>query len=234
VPGVYSDQPGAWTIRHYDTVLQSPVFWRSLTNSLVLAGAAGLITILIGLTVAYIVHRTTFPLRKLLDYLAWVPWTVPGLVMGLGLLWAYIYLPDPFNFYGTIWLVVVAFVTTGLPLGVRLLGAGVVQVDPSLEQIGWAHGAGRLATLRLIILPLLGPAMFAGFIILFAGFIRALSTVVLLYSQGSEVLSAILFDYYLNGKLGAACAVSTFLVVIIVPLLALARRLGGFGVREIK
>ena len=88
--------------------------------------------------------------------------------------------------------------------------------------------------MRLVILPLVRPAMFAGFIILFAGFIRALSTVVLLYSQGSEVLSIVLFDYYLGGKLGAACALSAILVAIIVPLLALARRLGGFGVSEMK
>ncbi|MBI2988450.1 MAG: iron ABC transporter permease [Deltaproteobacteria bacterium] len=222
VPGLYSSRPGTWTLAHYAGVFQSEAFWRSLRNSFVLAGAAGLMTVIMGLLIAYVIHRTLFPLRKLFDFLVWIPWTLPGLVMGLGMLWAYIYLPDPFNLYGTAWLLIIAFITSGLPLGVRLLAGALVQIHPSLEQAGWSSGANRLTSLWFIILPLMRPALLSGFIILFSLFIRQLSTVVLLYSEGSELLSITLFSYFQNGELGPACAVSVVVLLIVFLTLGIA------------
>ena len=98
--------------------------------------AATLGMLLSGLT-AYVVVRTRDPLRKPLDLVSWLPWAIPGIVMGLGLLWAYVFLQRwlPVTLYGSIGLLVLAFVTVGLPLGVRVMMSTMIQISSDLEEI---------------------------------------------------------------------------------------------------
>src|SRR5262249_20839652 len=156
--------------------------------------------LLSGLT-AYVVVRTRDPLRKPLDLVSWLPWAIPGIVMGLGLLWAYVFMQRwlPITLYGSLWLLVLAFVTIGLPLGVRVMSSTMIQISSGLEESARVAGASWLATVHRIWLPLLRPGFLAGWLILLTLAVRDLSTIVLLYGPRSQVLSSRLFDWWQGG-----------------------------------
>jgi len=221
--GLYEWQ--ALTLENYYALFQDELVWRSMTNSFLLGGLAAFLTMIIASAVAYVVTKTNFRGRKALDLISWIPWTVPGLVLGLGMLWAYIRLPYPFELYGTLGILLVAFVTSGIPLGVRLASGGLMQIGAELEESAWVHGASWLQAFRTITLRLMAPIFAAGMLILFVTFVRSLGPVVLLYGHGTELLSVTMFLYWLRGDLGAVCALSLVLLVIILVPLIVARLL---------
>ena len=222
-----------FTLDNYRQIALDAILWRGLGNTIVVGGAAALLTVLLCSFIAYITTRTSYPARKALDVIVWLPWTVPGVVAGLGLLWAYIALPLPFTLYGTLALLVIAFVTGGLPLGTRLMAGSLVQLGRELEESSRVHGASWGYTFRHVVAPLVKPAMTAAFVLLFTSFSRSLSSVILLAGLGTELLSVVLFRYTLNGELSVVAALAMVLLTLNVAGLAIARRLGAFGVREI-
>ena len=215
------------TLQHYRTIFQDALVWQSMKNSFLLGGAAALITMLLSFAVAYVITKTNFRGKKALELISWVPWTVPGIVLSLGMLWAYIRLPYPFEIYGTLWILLIAFITNGIPLGVRLACGGLVQISNELEESAWVHGASWLYAFRTITLKLMAPVFLAGMLILFVSFIRTLGPVILLYGHGTELLSVTLFHYWQRGEPGTVCALSLVLLVIILVALGLARLLGA-------
>jgi iron(III) transport system permease protein len=223
--GLYEWQ--ALTLEHYRTIFRDALVWRSMKNSFLLAGSAAFLTMLLSSIVAYIVTKTTFAGRKTLDIISWIPWTVPGLVLSLGMLWAYIRLPYPLEIYGTLWILFVAFMTNGIPLGVRLASGGLSQISSELEESAWVHGASWFCAFRTITLKLMAPVFFAGTLILFVSFIRLLGPVILLYGHGTELLSVAIFLYWQRGEPGTVCALSLILLVIILVPLAVARLFGA-------
>ena len=215
------------TLHHYRTIFQDVLVWQSMKNSFLLGGTAALITMLLSFAVAYVITKTNFRGKKALELISWVPWTVPGIVLSLGMLWAYIRLPYPFEIYGTLWILLIAFITHGIPLGVRLACGGLVQISNELEESAWVHGASWLYAFRTITLKLMAPVFLAGMLILFVSFIRTLGPVILLYGHGTELLSVTLFHYWQRGEPGTVCALSLVLMVIILVSLGLARLLGA-------
>jgi iron(III) transport system permease protein len=222
--GLYEWQ--GFTLEHYRTVFHDALVWRSMKNSFLLAGAAALLTMLLSFGVAYVITKTTFVGRKALDLVSWVPWTVPGLVLSLGMLWAYIRLPYPFEIYGTLWILLIAFMTNGIPLGVRLACGGLAQISNELEESAWVHGASWFCAFRTITLKLMAPVFLAGMLILFVTFIRSLGPVILLYGHGTELLSVTIFLYWQRGEPGTVCALSLVLLFVVLLALGIARLLG--------
>ena len=225
---VYADN---FTLNNYKQIVLNQNIWRGMRNTIVLGGLTAVFTMLLSSIVAYIVTRTRYAGRKVLDFLVWLPWTIPGVVAGLGILWAYIRFPIPL--YGTYALLVIAFVVNGLPLGVRLMAGSLRQVGPELEECARVLGASWTYTFRRVLMPLLRPAMAAVVLMLFVSFSRTLSSVILLAGQGRELLSVALFRYTQNGEMETVSAASMVLLFISVGGLVLARRLGAFGVREV-
>jgi len=228
--GIYDWQ--ALTLHHYRTIFDDPLVWQSIKNSFLLASAAALLTMLLSFGVAYVVTKTSFALRKTLDLISWVPWTVPGLVLSLGMLWAYIRLPYPFEIYGTLWILLIAFITNGIPLGVRLANGGLAQISDELEESAWVHGATWLYAFRTITLKLMAPVFFAGTLILFVTFMRALGPVILLYGHGTELLSITIFHLWQRGEPGTVCALSMVLLAIFLIALGAARLMGATGIHD--
>ena len=128
---------------------------RGILNSFRLATAAALIAVLIGAAIAYIDVRTDLRGRRLLDYLAILPLGLPGTVMAVGILLAFI--RPPFSIYGTIWILLVAYVARFIPLATRSANATFRQIDPSLEEAARITGAGWLTAIRRILIPLVPP-----------------------------------------------------------------------------
>ena len=146
-----------FTFNNYLAILSDVALWRSLVNTFVVCGIAALITVGLCTLVAYVTTRTTYPGRRALDVITWLPWAIPGIVAGLGMLWAYISLPV--RLYGTLALLVIVLVTTGLPLGVRVMSGVMVQLGRELEESSRVHGASWEYTFRHILAPLVPRAM---------------------------------------------------------------------------
>ena len=215
------------TLEHYRIVLSDPLVWRSMKNSFLIAGIAAFVTMVLSFLVAYVVTKTDFFAKKTLDYISWIPWTIPGLVLGLGMLWAYIRLPYPLDIYGTVWILFLAFMTNGIPLGVRVASGGLAQIGNELEESAWVHGASWLYTFRTITLKLMTPIFLAGMLILFVNFTRALGSVILLSGHGTELLAVTIFLYWQRGEPGTVSALSLMLLVMIVLPLIVVRLLGA-------
>jgi iron(III) transport system permease protein len=159
--------------------------------------------------------------------ISWLPWAIPGIVAGLGMLWAYIILP--LRLYGTLVLVMIVLLTTGLPLGVRLMSGALVQLGADLEESSRVHGASWQYTFRHVVAPLLKPALAGAFLLLFVNFSRAVSTTILFVGPGTELLAVSLFSYGQAGKYELVSALAIVLMLINVTGLVVARRLGAFG-----
>jgi iron(III) transport system permease protein len=220
-------EPTHLTTANYARVLSDDQLWRGLRNTVLIGGITAILCMLMCALVAYVIVRTKFPGRHFLDFASWLPWTIPGIVASLGMLWAYIRFPIPI--YGTVFLLGVAFLTSGIPLGVRLMSGVMGQIGSELEESARVMGASWRATFRRVVLPLAKPALLAGSVLLFVNFSRALSSVVLLSGPGTELLSVVMFKYFNGGRVEAVCALAVIMLGINVSGLALARRLGFFG-----
>jgi iron(III) transport system permease protein len=216
------------TLENYKTITTDALLWRGFKNTVILGGGAAMLTIFLCTLVAYITTKTNSPGRKALDFICWLPNAIPGIVAGVGMLWAYTTLPVPL--YGTLLLLVIVFITIGLPIGVRLMSGVMLQLSPELEECSMAHGATWSQTFRRIVIPLLKPAIAAGVLILFVGFSRAVSTTILFSVHGAELLAVNLFRYsQVGSRLGVVSALAVVLTIINVTAMLIARRLGAFG-----
>jgi iron(III) transport system permease protein len=216
-----------FTFDNYLSILSDATLWRGLINTFVVCGAAAGVTVLLCTMVSYITTRTKYIGRRPLEIISWLPWAIPGIVAGLGMLWAYITLP--IQLYGTLVLLVIVLMTTGLPLGVRLMSGVMIQLGRELEESSRVHGASWQYTFRHIVAPLLKPALAGAFLLLFVGFSRAVSATILFVGPGTELLAVTLFSYSQAGKFQIVSALAIVLMVINITALVVARRLGAFG-----
>jgi iron(III) transport system permease protein len=219
--------PSTLSLSNYARIVSDDQLWRGLKNTLGLGLTTAVVAMLLCAAVAYTITRTKAAGRGVLRFVAWLPWTIPGVVVGLGMAWAYIRFPLPI--YGTVFLLGIAFLTGAIPLGVQLMSGVMVQLGTDLEESARVSGATWLATFRAIVLPLVKPAMAAGAIILFVTFARALSSVVLLSGPGSELLSVVMFKYFNAGRLETVCALAMIMLAINAMGLLIVRRLGMFA-----
>jgi iron(III) transport system permease protein len=216
-----------FTLANYTAILSDLTLWRGLVNTFVVCGIAAAVTVLLCTMVAYISTRTAYVGRQALDVITWLPWAIPGIVVGLGMLWAYITLPVPL--YGTLILLGIVFVTTGLPLGVRVMQGVMVQLGRELEESSRVLGASWTTTFLRVVAPLLKPALAGAVLLLFVGFSRAVSATILFVGPGTELLSVSLFSYSQAGRFEVVSALAMVLMLINVTGLVIARRLGAFG-----
>jgi iron(III) transport system permease protein len=162
-----------------------------------------------------------------IEGLTFIPWAFPGTALAIGLLWTYVYMPLPI--YGTLWILMIAYITRFLPYGLRTMTSTIVQLHDDLPQASMACGASFLTTFRRILLPLLRPGFIAGWIILATIYLREFSTSVFLYSPGAEPLGPLLYHFYIDGNLGPMCSLALIVSVICIVLILMARKFGKVG-----
>ena len=166
----------------------------------------------IGASVAYLDLRTTVRGRRLLDYLAILPLGLPGTVMAVGILLAFLRLPIPI--YGTIWILLVAYVARFLPLAMRSANATFRQIDASLEEAGRITGASWSVAVRRILLPLARPGLLVAFLLVFIPAFSELSATILLYSGGTETIAVAIFRLNDLGQLEVVAALAVFTIAV--------------------
>src|SRR5581483_9856417 len=212
-------------------VLTYPTMTQSVWNSLVLALGSATIIMLVTSVICWIVVKTKIPGRWLLDNLASLPMVFPGLVLGLSIM--IFYLNFDIGIYGTLWIMFAAYITRFLPYGLRYNTTSMLQIHKELEESAAMSGASWGTTFWRVILPLLKPGLVAGWIYIVIVSIRELSSSILLYSPGTEVVSIVIWELWENGQYVELSALGVLFIVGLFILVMLAQFVGKkFGVKE--
>ncbi len=221
------------TLANYHTIWTYPLIRHSLLNSAITSLSAGAIVTVLTAIVAYVTLKSRIRGVWLLDVLVSLPIAVPSILMGVGILFWYLVAPLPFQLYGTLTLLVIGFVTIGMPYGMRYASSGLAQIRDELEEAAAVSGASWTERFARIYVPLLMPSLLAGFLTTVIIAFREISAAIFLYSQGSEVVSIAIFDLWSNGQYSAIAALGCCLVVLLFLLVTIVQRLGGgIGVKD--
>jgi iron(III) transport system permease protein len=199
----------------------------ALRNTFLLGVLTATIGTAIALVVAYLVARRSVPGSQFLGYLATAPVAIPGIVLGVGLFLSY---SNPnLMLYGTLWILLIAFLTIEMPAGYQQLSSAFKSVHPELEEASRILGGTRMTTLRLITAPLLRSNVIATWCFVFIGTIRELSATILLTTADTKLVSVIIYDLNESGDLGAISVLGIMLLVISFAVVILANRLPVLG-----
>jgi len=207
----------AYSLMHFNAIFDNPLTMRSIYNAV----EVGIITAVIGgalaFAIGYTIHRTRLPGRRAIDLISTVPVAIPGLVVGVAYLWAWIGIPG--GLYGTIWILALAFIARFMPDTVKSLSTSFMQIHRELEEAAWVCGKGPLATIRTVVLPLARPGVIASMTLLFVLAIRELGSSLFLYTSNTMVMSVLLLDYYEGGNIGKTAAFSLVQTVLLAVLI---------------
>lgn len=214
---------GQLSLNNYVMAFNDEKILGSIMNSLTVSITSASGAVFIAFIAAWIVARTSIRMRWTLDRLVMLPLVFPGIVMGVAILKMYLTLPVPI--YGTVWILVAAYLARYLPYAMRFCHAGLLGIHRELEESATASGATWGQAARNIIVPLMMPALFAGWIYIFLITIRELSVALLLYSPGSEVISVVIWELWDNGHVGVLSAYSLGIAAGTVLLASLFHRL---------
>ena len=209
-----------FTLANYQEAFALGPVRAALFNSILLGVAVATIGALVMSVLVWIIYRSRMRGRGAMEYLAMFPASVPRLVFGLGLLWAWIHMPG--GLYGSLWLLGIAYFTVLLPLGVRTVAGVVLQIDKSLEECARVCGAGWGYQMRTVTLPLLKPGIIAAWMLLFAASVREVGASLLLMGPHSKVIGPSIVATWANSgtQLTAAMAlIQTFVVMIALIIL---------------
>ena len=226
----YFSIPNPWTVDNWSGAFNDPILLRSLRNTLVLGIGAGGLGGLFYAIVGYNIVRSRFHGRQILDFLVWLPWALPGVLISLALLWATLGIGKGVTpIYGTIYVLVLAIMIKELPLGTQISKASVMQIGKELEESSTVSGASGLRTFRKIVIPLMLPAILATALVVFVSAVRDIPVVLLLSSPASRPLSLLMLDYMMGAEMERATVIGVFVVLIIVAVALLVR---VFGLRK--
>jgi iron(III) transport system permease protein len=219
------------TLDPYRFILSYPNLPRTVLNSVFLSFTAATVVMLVASVICWIVVKTKFPARWLLDNVASLPIVFPGLVLGLSIM--IFYLNVDVGIYGTIWIMLIAYVTRFMPYGLRYSTNSMLQIHSELEESAAMSGASWSTTFRRIILPLLKPGLLAGWIYVMIVSIRELSTSILLYSPDTQVVSIVIWELWENGQYVELSALGVLFIVSLFVLVLAAQALGRrYGVKD--
>ncbi len=197
--------PAPYTLDHWGDVLADTIFLGSLTNSLLLSVGAGLGGVLVYAIVAYLVVRSRLPGRGIVDLLAWLPWSIPGILLAS---------------------LILIMIVAQMPIGVHMMKTSIRQIAVELEHSSRVCGAGPMRTFFSIVLPLTRPMLVSIFVIVFIAALRDISTIIFLAGAKSQTLSLLMMQFAMSSNLEAGAVVGVITTAIVVVVALLARRFG--------
>ena len=206
----------------YRRLARYPQVGEAFANSLLLAGLAATIVMVLASVVAWISVRGNTRIERALDPIASLPIAYPGVVVGVAIM--ILSLSTGGWLYGTIWILLVAYVTRFLPVGVRYSSAALTRVPVELEEAGRISGATPAGALARITVPLALPGLAVGWCYVAIVAFRELSASLLLYSPGSAVIGVVLWDMLEAGQYGTASAIGVLFVLALGCLILFLRR----------
>jgi iron(III) transport system permease protein len=213
------------SLDNYSYLLGFRPFWDAMKNSVILATLTATVAMLLTSLIAWIVYKSRLPGSWLLDFLAFIPITIPGIVMGMALILLYVAFPLPI--YGTIWLLLIAYVTRYIPYGMRSASGSILQIHSELEEAASASGASWWETFKRVTLPLLRPGIAAGWIYICIVSFREFSTSVLLATGESRVLSILLFTMFEQGQVTIVAAIGILMIIVLLAIVGVFHKVSG-------
>ena len=225
--GFFQSQP-TYTIEHWRQVWLSPVFIKAFRTTLILAFSTAVISPLLFSVIAYILVRTQWRGRIVLDSFFWMSAAIPGILSSLGLLWLFLRTPGFIALYGTIWALILVVILQGKLTSTQLLKSVYLQMGADMEEAARVAGAGWLYTYFRIWLPLIMPTIILIGTINFVIAAQTTSSIILLASRDTITLSILALE--LMSSSGAdyerAGIISIILIAMTVGVAMIARRFG--------
>ncbi|MCC7484687.1 MAG: iron ABC transporter permease [Burkholderiales bacterium] len=223
----YSMVPGArafsmMSLKHWQAVLNDPLSMLALKNSVFLAVAGATLGVFLSVFVGYAIVKVKSRASGILESLSFLSFSFPGIVIGVGFMWFFVQTP----LYATIWALLVGYIATYLPYGVRPMASAFVQIHSHLEESSLVCGASHLTTMRRIIVPLLVPGIVAAWILMASMFLRELTLSVVLSRPGTEVLAIQILKFADDGLWGKLSALGIIMILISTALVVLATLAG--------
>jgi iron(III) transport system permease protein len=216
------------TLENYDFILfRYNLSQRSFLNSAFLSLLSATIAVLLGLVITIYIKRTENFGRRFLHYMMILPFAIPGIAMAVAFLWAYI--RPPFNLYGTIWILLVAYIARRVPLCYMNCSDAMTQINPELEESARILGASWFKSIFFISIPLLKLSLVSGWMLVFITSFRELSASILLYSPNSEVIAVTIITLFEEGEFEALAALSIVILTITLVFIAGSRKIVGKG-----
>jgi iron(III) transport system permease protein len=188
----------------------------ALRNTVILGAATATIGTILALVTAYVTTRRVIAGSRLLGFLATAPVAIPGIVLGVGLFLSYT--RPPFVLYGTLWILLVAFLTINLPSAFQQLQAAFATIHPELEDASRILGA-----------PLLRTGVIATWCFIFIGVMRELSAAIILFTSQTKVLSVLIYDLNESGDLAAISVLGIAMLVITFAVVLAVNQIPVFG-----
>ena len=205
------------------TVLKDPLSLMSLKNSLFLGVVGATLGVSLSIFVAYIIVKVKTKSSGLLESLSFLSFSFPGMIIGVGFMWFFVRTP----LYATIWALLIAYIATYLPYGIRPLSSAFIQIHNHLEESSQVAGASFLTTFRRIIVPLLVPGIVSGWILMATMFFRELTLSVVLSRPGSEVLAVQILRFSEDGQWGRLSALGIIMIAMSTLLVMLVHFIGA-------
>jgi iron(III) transport system permease protein len=209
-----------YSLIHFERLFDNPLALRSIVNTMEVGFITAVIGGVLAFAIGYTVNRTNLRGRGAINVVSTIPVAIPGLVIGVAYLWAWIGLPG--GLYGTIWILALAFIARFMPDTIKALSTSMLQIHKELEEASWICGKGLLDTIRLIVLPLARPGVIAAMTLLFVLAIRELGSSLFLYTSDTMVMAVLLLDYYEGGNVGITSAFSLVQTVLLAVLIGFA------------
>ena len=203
--------------------------WTAFRNSLILAAAAATILVVLGAVISYVGLRTRARGRRLLDYLSILPFGLPGIVIAVGVLRAW--LRAPVAIYGTMTILLLAYLTRAVPVGVRAADVSLRQVDTSLEDAARIVGAGWTRGFVHVTVPLIRRGLVAGWVLIFVSLLSEVSASILLFTPDTITLGVANFNLYENSELESVSALAVLTLLTTLAVVSVAWKLGGVSIR---
>ncbi len=202
-----------FTLDNYRQALTQNAVRYAMSNSLILGVLTATIGVALTGMLSWLIHRSRVPGRGVLEYIAMFPQAVPRLVFAFGMMWAWLVFPIPI--YGTLWLLLIAYLTVFLPLGVRTISSVLLQLDKSLEECGEVCGASWAHRMRTITMPLLRPGLLAAWMLLFIASVRELGASILLMGPHSQVITPAIVDAWFGSSSELTAAMALIQTVVL-------------------
>jgi iron(III) transport system permease protein len=217
-----------FTFQNFDFVFfQLSATKLAVKNTFILGMLAATIGTVLAVVISYVTSRKAIAGHRALGFLATAPVAIPGIVLGVGLFLSYA--RPPFVLYGTLWILLIAFVTIALPAAYQQMQSAFRSVHADLEEAGRILGATRLRALRDITAPLLRTSVIATWCFIFVGVMRELSAAVILFTSETKVISVLIFDLKESGDLGAIAVLGLAMLVITFAVVVAVNRVPGLG-----
>lgn len=218
--------PEPWTLDPWRVVLTSGAFGEALRNSLLLGLGAGVLGTAVYFAFAWVLVRTRVWSRGIAGVLIWLPWAIPGILLGVAFLNVFTVVPFARPFFGTLLPLVVVIVVQILPLGTHMIQSSIEQISGELEEAARAAGARTHQVVWRITLPLVAPMCVSVFVLVFMSAVRDVSSTVLLATPGTRTLSLLMFEFAVGHRMESAAVLGVIIAFLALTITVLATRLG--------